>query len=111
MKDGRNCPDVQSTLVVVVVRYLGDFALLPSFSSPFLNLLPCRNPYDWALAMHKNCFCRLDHLQEVELHKSVAFNFSKFLLQPWTSDTFNPNGCANIMEVKNDDRWEFVGSL
>ena len=31
-----------------------DLPILPSSLAPLL-----RNPYDWALAMHRNCWCRM----------------------------------------------------
>ncbi|GAX80662.1 hypothetical protein CEUSTIGMA_g8097.t1 [Chlamydomonas eustigma] len=60
----RRCPDLNSTLVVVVLR----------------------NPYDWVLGMHKQCWCRRNAAEEKLYMQGVSFE--TFMTRVWANDTY-----------------------
>lgn len=73
--EGKDCPPLDSTIVVVMVR----------------------NPYDWALAMHRKCWCG-----DVEAVRMSNMDFKEFVEQPWLDDSLKPwNPMRNATINKN----------
>ncbi len=109
---GSNCKRNDLRLVIVVLRrggwpwVLSQHCLIcvSQFSSEQSSSPLLRNPYDWALAMHKSCRCRRTREDN---QRVSALDFSTFLTMPWTNDAFSTKpragrspACANVMECR-----------
>lgn len=42
-----------------------------------------RNPYDWALGMHRNCYCGEPGPNKKDTEEMAALPFEKFMTRPW----------------------------
>ncbi|KAG1668991.1 hypothetical protein FOA52_000584 [Chlamydomonas sp. UWO 241] len=82
---GPKCPPLDATVVIVMFR----------------------NPYDWALAMHRQCFCGEPGPNAADELKMAALPFKTFLTQgwmdnaqkPWTG-THHKTKCKNVMRCR-----------
>ncbi|KAG1661171.1 hypothetical protein FOA52_002623 [Chlamydomonas sp. UWO 241] len=65
-----------------------------------------RNPYDWAAAMHRACWCEADQAKSTPFLGADA-PFEAFLTQPWMDNSIKPwtretqrAPCAHILECR-----------
>ncbi|KAG1657424.1 hypothetical protein FOA52_011794 [Chlamydomonas sp. UWO 241] len=82
----KTCPPLNRTLVIVMLR----------------------NPLDWAIGMHKKCWCGEgdDNLSDLKFKDFMTSSMKEFNNRPWTNQ--NPGRCKHVMECRTQKYLNFL---